>query len=197
MIFHNPVCTYICVVVVNVLCYCFAVYQFVYVCTIYIDLRLSLINDVLGPLMNTSADLTINSADEFRGDLDRIREEILYNINSTIAGNSDFNLTAEFIRFFIEGLSTFYYNVSFESSSAPAIFNPHETQRNCAINAIYTHFYSMMDEAEIAALGGRLQQIAVAFDVARAVSVLIMLISMYVHHIYCGSHLEVVVAETV
>ena len=166
-----------------------------YDCTI--DLRLSLINDVLGPLMNTSADLTISNADEFTGDLNRIREEILYNINSTIAGNSDFNLIAEFTRFFNEGLSAFYYNVSFESSSAPAISNPDETQRNCSINAIYTHFYSMMDEAEIAALGGRLQQIATAFDVARAVSVLIMLISMYVLHIYCGSHLEVVVADTI
>ena len=147
--------------------------------------------------MNTSADLTINSADEFTGDLNRIREEILYNINSTFAGNSDLNLTAEFTRFFNEGLTAFYYNVSFESSSAPAISNPDETQRNCAINAIYSHYYPMMEQAEIAALGGRLQQIAVAFDVARAVSVLIMLISMYVHHIYCGSHLEVVVAETV
>ena len=150
-------------------------YQLMHDCTI--DLRLSLINDVLGPLMNTSADLTVYNAQEFLDELDRIREEILYNINSTIAGNLDFNLTAEFTRFFIEGLSTFYFNCTFEFAGAPASFITNEMQ-SCAINNIYEHFYPMMEQAEIAALGGRIQQIAVTFDVARAVSVFIMLISI-------------------
>ena len=139
-------------------------------CTI--DLRLSLINDVLGPLMNTSADLTVSNGQEFFDDLDRIREEILYNINSTIAGNSDFNLTAEIARFFIEGLSTFYFNASFEFTGAPASGNIGDAERECGINDVYAHFYPSMEQAVIAALGKRLQQIAVTYNVTREVSML-------------------------
>jgi len=135
-----------------------------------IDLQLSLINDVLRPLMNTSADLNIGNPEDYVDDFDRIREEILYNINATIAGTSDFNLTTEITRYFIEGLILLYYNASFEAvGSQVSGITP--TQRNCLINEVYRHFYPVMEQAKIAALGRRLQQIAVAYEVARKVSV--------------------------
>ena len=120
--------------------------------------------------MNSSADLTIGSPQQFIGDLDRIRDEVLYNINATIAGSMDANITAEITRFFTDGLSVLYYNASYEATGS-IVTGIDDAERMCAINDIYTHFFPSMEQAEIASLGRRLQQIKVAYDVARAVSV--------------------------
>ena len=119
--------------------------------------------------MNNSADLTIGSPESFIDDLDRIREEVLYNINATIAGSLDANITAELMRFFTDGLSVFYYNASFELIGGVSGID--EEERMCAINDIFMHYFPSTEQAEIASLGRRLQQIAVAYDVARSVSV--------------------------
>ena len=119
--------------------------------------------------MNSSVDLTIFGTQSFIGDLDRIREEVLYNINATIAGSLDTNITAEITRFFTDGLSVFYYNATFEAGGIVTGIDNEE--RMCAINDIFMHFFPSTEQAEIAALGRRLQQIKIAYDVARAVSV--------------------------
>ena len=120
--------------------------------------------------MNNSADLTIGSPEQFIGDLDRIRDEVLYNINATIAGSLVANITTEITRFFTDGLSEFYYNATFEATGS-IVTGIDEEEEICAINDIYMHFFPSMEQAEIASLGRRLQQIKVAYDVARAVSV--------------------------
>ena len=119
--------------------------------------------------MNSSVDLTLPGTEEFIGDLDRIREEVLYNINAMIAGSLDANITAELMRFFTDVLSL-YYNATFEATGSPAT-GIDEEERICAINHIFMHFFPSTEQAEIASLGRRLQQIAVAYDVARTVSV--------------------------
>ena len=121
--------------------------------------------------MNSSADLTIGSPEQFIDDLDRIRDEVLYNINATIAGSLDANITAEITRFFTDGLSVLYFNASFEATGSIVTGIDNE-ERRCAINEIYMHFFPSMEQAEIASLGGRLQQIKIAYNVTRAVSVL-------------------------
>ena len=120
--------------------------------------------------MNSSADLTIGNPELFRDDLDRIRNEVLYNINATIAGSMDANITAEIFRFFTDGLSVLYFNASFEGTGS-FVTGINEEARVCAINDIYTRFFPPTEQAEIASLGRRLQQIKVAYDVARDVSV--------------------------
>ena len=124
--------------------------------------------------MNSSADLTITGTDQFLDNLGRVRDEVLYNINATIAGNLDVNLTAELNRFFTEGLSVFYYNASFESTSS--VFIPDDEERACAIDDIYMHFFPPTEQREIASLGNRLQQIKAAYDLARNVSTVCMLV---------------------
>ena len=133
--------------------------------------------------MNSSADLTIIGTDQFIGDLDRIRDEVLYNINATIAGSMDANITAEFFGFFIDGLSALYFNASFEATGS-LVSGVGDEERMCGIDEIYMHFFPSMEQAEIASLGRRLQQIKVAYDVARAVSVCIYVHTMYVC-MYC------------
>ena len=132
---------------------------------------MSLINDVLRPLMNSSADLTIGNPQQFIDNLDRIREKVLYNINATIAGSLDINITAELIRFFTDGLSTLYYNATFEATGS-IVTGIDDDEKMCGINDIFMHYFPFSTEqTEIASLGRRLQQIAVAYDVARNVSV--------------------------
>ena len=126
-----------------------------------------MINDVLRPLIKSSVDLTIFGTELFIDDLDRIREEVLYNINATIAGSYG-NITAELMRFFTDGLSVFYVNASFEQTGGVGIS---DEERMCAINDIFMHFFPSTEQAEIASLGRRLQQIAVAYNVTRTVSV--------------------------
>ena len=121
--------------------------------------------------MNSSADLTIGSPEQFIDDLDRIRDEVLYNINATIAGSLDANITTEITRFFTDGLSVLYYNATFEATGS-IVTGIDDEQRRCAINEIYMYFFPSTEQAEIASLGRRLQQIKVAYDVARSVSVL-------------------------
>ena len=122
--------------------------------------------------MNSSVDLTIVGTEQFVDDLDRIREEVLYNINATIAVSLDINITAELMRFFTDGLSTLYYNASFEALGS-SVSGINDEQRMCAINDIFMHFFPSMEQTEIASLGRKLQQIKVAYDVARTVSVYI------------------------
>ena len=125
--------------------------------------------------MNSSVDLTLPGTEEFIGDLNRTREEVLYNINATIAGSLGANITAELVRFFTDGLSVLYYNSSFEATGSPATSN---IDRMCAINNIFMHFFPSTEQAKIASLGRRLQQIAVAYDVGRNVSVFTVCISI-------------------
>ena len=125
--------------------------------------------------MNSSADLTIGSPQQFIDDLDRIRGEALYNINATIAGSLDANLTAELMKFFTDGLSVLYYNASFEGLVIG------DEERMCAINDIFMHFFPSMEQTEIASLGRKLQQIKVAYDVARTVSVFTYICSSTIH----------------
>ena len=102
--------------------------------------------------MNGSADLTIGSPEQFIADLDRIRDEVLYNINATIAGNLDANITAEITRFFTVGLSELYFNASFEATGS-VVTGVDNEERRCAINEIYMYFFPSMEQAEIASLG--------------------------------------------
>ena len=122
--------------------------------------------------MNSSVDLTIGNPQQFVDDLDRIREEVLYNINATIAGNLDINITAELMRFFTDGLSVLYYNATFGATGSIVTGISNE-ERMCAINDIFMHFFPSTEQTEIASLGRKLQQIKVAYDVARTVSVYI------------------------
>ena len=140
-----------------------------YVCTYCpLDLSNSLINDVLRPLMNDSVD-RINTAQSF-GSLDMIREEVLDNINSTIQGTMDANLTYEMIRYFTEGICAYYVNLSFNVEDTGRNLDISPTEMACAIDAVYQHLFPPMEQVKIASLGNNLQQIAVAYEVARAVS---------------------------
>ena len=129
---------------------------------------MSLINDVLRPLMNESVD---RSGTYPFDNLDMIREEVLYNINGTIAVTMDANLTEEVIRYFIEGISAFYVNLTFNVGAAGQSRTLILADHSCANNATYQNFFPPVEQAKIASLGNNLQQIAVAFEVARAVSV--------------------------
>ena len=118
--------------------------------------------------MNYSVDRT-NAILSFDS-LDMIREEVLDNINSTIQGTMSANLTEEMIRYFIEGISAYYVNLAFYTGTGGTIvITP--TQRTCANIAIYEHLFPSVEQAKIASLGNNLQQIAVAYEVARAVSI--------------------------
>ena len=97
--------------------------------------------------MNGSADLTIDSPEQFIDDLDRIRDEVLYNINATIAGSLDANITAEITRFFTDGLSVLYYNATFEATGSVVTGIGNE-ERRCAINEIYMYFFPSMEQAD-------------------------------------------------
>ena len=119
--------------------------------------------------MNASVDRTLS--DTTYDNLDVLRDEILLNINNTIQGNADANLTAELTRYFIEGISGFYVNFTFGIGSAGSTTMLSEMQRTCAENATYTYLFPPVEQAKIASLGNNLQQIKVAYDVARAVSV--------------------------
>ena len=127
-----------------------------------------MINDVLRPLMNYSIDRT-NTFQPFDS-LDRIRDEVLGNIDSTIQGTMNANLTEEIIRYFIEGISAYYVNRTFNIGAGRTVtLSP--ADRTCAKNAIYQHLFPPVEQEKIVSLGNNLQQIAVAFEVARAVSV--------------------------
>ena len=121
--------------------------------------------------MNSSADLSIGIPNPFIDDLGRIREEVLYNINATIEGSLDINITAELMRFFTDGLSVLYYNATFGATGS-IVTGISSEERICAINEIFMHFFPSMEQTEIASLGRKLQQIKVAYDVARTVSIL-------------------------
>ena len=116
--------------------------------------------------MNSSADVTFTTAQMFTDDLQRISEEILINIDATIQGTMDLNLTEEISRYFSAGLSVYYYNITLGSSG----FEIPPADRTCAINAIHSILFPTVEQAKIASLGNNLQQIAVAYEVARAVS---------------------------
>ena len=131
--------------------------------------------------MNSSADLAIIGTEQFLGDLDRIRDEVLYNINASIAGSMDANITAEITRFFTDGLSVLYYNATFEATGS-LVSGINEQERMCAIGDIYTYFFPVMEQGEIASLGRRLQLIKVTYDVARAVSVFTC--TVYILYVY-------------
>ena len=143
-----------------------------------LDLQMSLMNDILRPLMNESVDRTnlILSFDN----LDRIRDEVLDNINGTILGTMDANITEEMIRYFIEGISAYYVNRTFNIGAGGTVtLSPDD--RTCANNAMYQHLFPRMEQDKIASLGNNLQQIAVAYEVARAVSVKFCPHNSYTH----------------
>ena len=111
-------------------------------------------------------------------DLDMIREEVLNNINDAILGTMDANLTEEMIRYFIEGISAYYVNFTFNIGAAGNSFTLTASERTCAINAIYEYLFPPVEQAKIASLGNNLQQIAVAYAVA-IVSVIINYVCMH------------------
>ena len=118
--------------------------------------------------MNYSVDRTTAAAQSF-DDLDMIREEVLYNINSTIQGTMSANLAEEMIRYFMEGISAYYVNLTFPTGTGSTlVITP--TQRTCANNATYQLLFPQVEQGKITSLGNNLQQIAVAYEVARAVS---------------------------
>ena len=132
-----------------------------------LDLGISLIDDVLRPLMNSSADFDVYSAGNFIGDLERIREEVLSNIEDAIQGNMmNVNLTGEIDRYLREGLGAFYYNATIGSSGVPISDN----DQMCLINAAYLYLFPANEQAEIATLGNDLEQIRAVYEVTRAVS---------------------------
>ena len=127
-------------------------------------------------------------AQMFTDDLERISEEILYNIDATIQGTMNLDLTEEISRYFSAGLSVYYYNVTLGSSG----FEIQPADRTCAINVTQSILFPAVEQAKIASLGNNLQQIAVAYEVARAVSayhlhmqLIAMYSTMYIYiHIY-------------
>ena len=127
-----------------------------------------MINDVLRPLMTNSVDHTVT--DYSFDHLDGIKEEFLDNFNSTIHGSMRANLTEEMIRYFIEGISTYYVNLTFNVAVTGMDLTITPSQMECAVNAVYQYLFPPVEQAKIASLGNNLQQIAVAFEVARTVS---------------------------
>ena len=109
-------------------------------------------------------------------DLDMIRNEVLSNINDAILGTTDANqanLTEEMIRYFTEGISAFHVNFTFDIGAVGHLFTLTPSERTCAINAIYEYLFPPVEQDKIARLGNNLQQIAVAYAVAK-VSVIII-----------------------
>ena len=103
--------------------------------------------------------------------LDRIREEVLDNVNNAFSGNMNVNLTEEIVRYFSEGISGFYVNFTYQIGVAGNILTLSDSEMTCAIDAIYEYLFPPVEQAKIASLGNNLEQIAVAYEVARTVSV--------------------------
>ena len=89
--------------------------------------------------MNYSVDRT-NTAQSF-DDLDRIREDVLGNIDSVILGNVDANLTEEINRYFTEGISAYYVNLTFYIDSPHSIVTISASQMVCAIDTVYQYLF--------------------------------------------------------
>ena len=119
--------------------------------------------------MNDSVDRT-NPIEPFDG-LDMVRDEVLDNINSAFLGNMNVSIAEEMFRYFKEGISLFYVNFTFDRSGAGSSISIIPEDEECAINATYHYLFPPVEQAKIASLGNNLQQIAVAYEVARAVSV--------------------------
>ena len=134
-----------------------------------LGLQISLINDILRPLMTHSVDRTV-TAQSFDS-LDMISKEVLDNFNSSTHGNTDVNVTEEMIRYFTEGISAYYVNLVFNVAVTGIDLVITPSQMDCAINAIYQYLFPPVEQEKIASLGNNLQQIAVAFEVAGTVSV--------------------------
>ena len=133
-----------------------------------LDLEISLIDDVLRPLMNSSADFGVASARDFIGNLESIREGVLSNIEAAIQGNMmNVNLTGEIDRYLREGLGALYFNGTIRSSGSGTITEDDEI---CGTNAAYLYLFPANEQTEMATLGNNLEQIRTAYEVARAVS---------------------------
>ena len=119
--------------------------------------------------MNSSADFSVGSARNFIGDLESIREDVLSNIETAIRGNmTNVNLTGEIDRYLREGLGALYYEAIIGSSGS--FGNINDEDRICLINEAYSYLFPAEEQTEIATLGNNLEQIRVAYEVARAVS---------------------------
>ena len=142
---------------------------------------MSLINDVLRPLINYSVSREVVYPFD---NLDRVREEVLDNINSVFSVNMKANLTEEIVRYFTEGIIGFYVNFTFQIGVAGNTLTLSDSDMTCAIDAIYEYLFPPVEQAKIASLGNNLQQIAVAYEVARAVSIkyLLFVISFSMGH---------------
>ena len=129
-------------------------------------LWMSVLDNVLRPLMNHS----VNRDDTLQpfNDLDRLREEILANIDNTIQGTMTANLSEEVSRYITDGIVLYYYNRSYVAVGVG--FTISDDDRACAIKAINDTLFPQVEQDEIASLGNGLQQIAVAYEVTRAVS---------------------------
>ena len=129
--------------------------------------------DVLRPLMINSVDYSVFTENSsltrgFNATLDMLRDEILSNINATIQGSMNVNLTAEIARYFgEEGLALFYFSARFEASVGSSLTS---IGRMCAIRAVNNFLFPATEQVEIGFLGNNLQRIKVTYDVARAVS---------------------------
>ena len=146
---------------------------------------MSLINDILSPLMTDSINRNVQYSFT---NLDMVRDEVLDNINGTIAGTTGANLTEEMIRYFIKGISAFYVNFTFQVGVAGQVNTLSADEHTCANNAIYQHLFPLEEQVKIASLGNNLQQIAVAYEVARAVSATFC---QYVHrYAYASEHIH-------
>ena len=118
--------------------------------------------------MNNSVDRSTPSNNQPFDDLDRIRDEVLSNINATFQGSMNGSITEEFRKYFNEGLSAYHFNVSIGSSMIGTVT---EMDRVCGINATYWILFPPVEQAKIVSLGNNLQQIRVARDVIRNVSI--------------------------
>ena len=125
--------------------------------------------------MNNSVDRANPSNDQSFEDLDSVREEVLNNINATFQGTMNGSITEEFGRYFNEGLSAYYFNVTIGSTGQL----PDNSRRQCGVNTTYSILFPAVEQAKIVSLGDSLQQIRVARDAIHSVSINCML---YVHN---------------
>ena len=82
-------------------------------------------------------------AQMFTNDLERISEEILYNIDATIQGIMD--LKKEISRYFSAGLSVYYYNITLGTTGIE--ISPADRTR--AIDAIHSILFPTVEQAMI------------------------------------------------
>ena len=126
-------------------------------------LRKDFITDIVGMLMTNSVDRTAGTS---FARLDRVIENTQDALADALSGNSSVanavNLTAVIRTFFRDGISRFYFDLTFNDQSPEATA--------CGVNVIFSLLFPRVEQDKMSMLAGNLQQMGDIFQLVRGVS---------------------------